>query len=256
MHISRKIDNELLEWKDEKGRKPLLIRGARQVGKSTAVEQLGKSFDHFLPINFESQRKVHKLFEGDLNPKEICNNLTLLLGTPIIPGKTLLFFDEVQACIPAISSLRFFYEQFPELHVVAAGSLLEFALAEIPSFGVGRIRSMFVYPFSFDEYLTAIEEKKLLNAKREAFATTSLAEPIHQKLITHWKQFLMLGGMPEVVATYHQHRDFIMCGQVLDDLIVSLKTDFAKYKKKIPLMRISEVFDSVVRQSENLFTPK
>src|SRR5579863_6303177 len=170
MYLPRKIDHELSAWRNEKEGKPLLIRGARQVGKSTAIRELSKQFDHYLEVNFEEQRQVHSLFEGDLNPKELCENLSILYGVPIIPGKTLLFFDEIQSCIPAISALRFFYEKYPELHVIAAGSLLEFALAEIPSFGVGRIRSLFVYPLSFDEFLTGIGENMLVEAKKKASA--------------------------------------------------------------------------------------
>ncbi len=253
MYFPRKIDQELSKWHFDGGGKPLLLRGARQVGKSTAVRQLSKSFDHFLEINFEGQRQVHKLFEGDLDPKEICGNLSILFNVPIVPGKTLLFFDEVQACVPAISSLRFFYEKYPELHVIAAGSLLEFALAEIPSFGVGRIRSMFVHPLSFDEYLIAIGEKLLLEAKQKANTEKPLLEPVHQKLIAHLKRFLVLGGMPEVVSVYVQHKDMAHCGQALDDLIISLKLDFAKYKKQVPSLRINEVFDSVVKQSVGQF---
>jgi len=201
MYLPRKIDHELSLWRKEKEGKPLLIRGARQVGKSTAIRELAKQFDNYLEVNFEEQRRVHSLFEGDLNPEELCENLSILYNVSIIPGKTLLFFDEIQACIPAISSLRFFYEKYPELHVIAAGSLLEFALAEIPSFGVGRIRSLFVYPLSFDEYLTGISELQLLAAKKKATFQRPLAEPIHQKLLNHVKRFLILGGMPEVVAS-------------------------------------------------------
>lgn len=231
----------------------MLIRGARQVGKSTAIRELARQFDHFLEVNFEEQRRVHTLFEGDLNPKELCENLSVLYNVPIIPGKTLLFFDEVQACIPAISSLRFFYEKYPDLHVIAAGSLLEFALAEIPSFGVGRIRSLFVYPLSFDEYLTGVGEAGLLNAKTKAGFQRPLPEPIHQKLISHIKRFLILGGMPEVVAAYVNNNDINKCGQILDDLITSLKADFAKYKRQVPFLRISEVFDSVIQQAGGKF---
>jgi len=254
MYLSRKIDAELNLWRQEKEGKPLLIRGARQVGKSTAVKELAKQFDHYLEINFEEQRQVHQLFEGDLDPDIICENLSILYNVPIIPGKTLLFLDEIQACIPAISSLRFFYEKYPQLHVVAAGSLLEFALAEIPSFGVGRIRSMFVYPLSFNEYLSGIGEELLLNAKKKATQEKPLADPLHQKLLQHLKRFLITGGMPEVVASYAKDKDIRRCGQVLDDLITSLKADFVKYKQQVPFLRISEVFDSVVQQSGNKFT--
>lgn len=253
MYLSRKIDKELAAWRQEKEGKPLLIRGARQVGKSTAIRELAKQFDSFLEINFEEQRRVHSLFEGDLDPKELCENLSILYNVPIIPGKTLLFFDEIQACIPAISSLRFFYEKYPELHIIAAGSLLEFALAEIPSFGVGRIRSLFIYPLSFDEYLEGIGERQLLDAKRNASLQKPLAEAIHQKLLTHLKRFLIIGGMPEVVAGYAQNGNLSRCEQALDDLITSLTADFAKYKKQVPFLRISEVFDSVVHQAGGKF---
>jgi predicted AAA+ superfamily ATPase len=217
------------------------------------VRHLAGRFEHFLEINFEEQRQVHRLFEGDLDPKLICENLSLLYNTPIIPGSTLLFFDEIQSCIPAISSLRFFYEKYPGLHVIAAGSLLEFALEEIPSFGVGRIRSLFVYPLSFDEYLGAIGEAGLLEAKKRADAEKPMAEPLHQKLTGHVKRFLILGGMPEVLATLVRNNDLSACGRVLDDLVTSLRTDFAKYKKRVPALRIAEVFDSVVQQAGGRF---
>lgn len=252
-YLERSVDAELFAWSRESDRKPLLIRGARQVGKSSAVRHLGAGFKYYIEINFEEQKQVQKLFERDLSPKILCENLSLLLNTPIIPGETLLFFDEIQACLPALSSLRFFYEQYPELHLIAAGSLLEFALSELPSFGVGRIRSLFMYPFSFNEFLLACGEEQLLNAKRNASAESSLLEPIHDKLLDLLKRFMILGGMPEVISCYVEKNDLQACGRVLDDLIVSLKADFAKYKKRVPSARISEVFESVVRQAGERF---
>lgn len=253
MYLPRHIDNDLAAWRREALEKPLLVRGARQVGKSTAVRELAKQFDHFLEVNFEEYRTAHVLFEGDLDPNELCENLSAMFDVPIIPGKTLLFFDEVQACVPAISSLRFFYEKMPGLHVIAAGSLLEFALADIPSFGVGRIRSMFVYPLSFDEFLTAVGEETLLRAKQKASPAKPLAAPLHGKLLTWLKRFLILGGMPEVVSHYVRHKDLRGAGQILDDLAVSLRADFAKYRQRVPALRISEVFDAVVAQSGSKF---
>ncbi len=253
MYFHRDIDQELVAWKQEKEGKPLLLRGARQVGKSSAVRELARQFDYFLEVNFEEQRQVHSLFEGDLDPRELAENLSIFYNIPVLPGKTLIFFDEIQACVPAISSLRFFYEKFTELHIIAAGSLLEFALAETPSFGVGRVRSLFMYPLSFDEYLVWVGEEALLNAKRKATPQKPLSEPIHQKLLAHLRRFMVIGGMPEVVASYLKHGDLLRCGHVLDDLITSLKADFVKYKKRVPFLRISEVFDSVVRQSGSKF---
>jgi predicted AAA+ superfamily ATPase len=253
MYLARNIDNELLRWKDENGRKPLLVRGARQVGKSSSVRKLGESFDSFLEINFEEYRRVHSLFEGDLTPQVLCENLSIMFDKEIIPGKTLLFFDEIQACIPAISSLRFFYEKMPELHVIAAGSLLEFALEEIPSFGVGRVRSMYMYPLSFDEFLKGMGQENLFRLKSNANTLKPLPTALHGKLLDLLKKFLVLGGMPEVVQKYVTNNDIKECQKVLDDLISSFRADFTKYKDKIPSLRIREVFESLVHQAGRKF---
>ena len=144
-YITRTIDHTLLEWKESTVHKPLLLRGARQVGKSSAVRQLGKSFQHFAEVNFERDQDVATFFKGNLDVRLIATKLSNYLQVPIIAGSTLLFLDEIQACPEAIMALRFFKEDYPELHVVAAGSLLEFALQELPTFGVGRIHSLFMY---------------------------------------------------------------------------------------------------------------
>jgi uncharacterized protein len=253
MIISRKIDQILIDWKTQTNRKPLLLRGARQVGKSTAVQVLAKHFEYFVEINFESQIEVHAFFKGNLDPNSICENLSLYFDTPIVEGKTLLFFDEIQACLPAISSLRFFYEKLPALHLISAGSLLEFALEELPSFGVGRVRSVFIYPFSFDEFLEAMGEKKLVQFKKEANAVQPLSEPFHQKLIEYFKKFLIIGGMPEAIAHYANGGNLLEVQTILDDLMISIQSDFAKYNKKVPSLRISEVFESVVKQTGGKF---
>ena len=249
MYILRNIDSELIKWKKDPGRKPLLLRGARQVGKSSSVRKLGEGFEHFLEVNFEEHKRVHLLFEGDLTPQRICDNLAVMFNMDIIPGKTLLFFDEIQASLPAIASLRFFYEKMPELHVIAAGSLLEFALQEIPSFGVGRIRSMFMYPLSFNEYLAGSGQGKLLDMVRQADAGNPLQPPVHEKLTGLVKRFMLLGGMPEVLAKYIEGEDFRACQQVLDDIIISYQADFAKYKDRVPSSRIREVFEAIPGQA-------
>lgn len=253
MYLERNIDKELLRWMDDEERKPLLVRGARQVGKSSSIRKLGESFDSFLEINFEEFRRVHSLFEGDLTPQVLCENLSIMFDTEIVPGKTLLFFDEIQACIPAISSLRFFYEKMPGLHVIAAGSLLEFALAEIPSFGVGRVRSIYMYPLSFDEFLKGLGQEKLFNLKSKANTQNPLVTALHDKLLDLLKKFLVIGGMPEAVHKYVTNSDIKECQKVLDDLISSFRADFAKYKDKIPSLRIREVFESVVHQAGGKF---
>jgi predicted AAA+ superfamily ATPase len=253
-YINRKIDNELQLWAKKSNRKPLLLRGARQVGKSSSVRNLAKNFQYFLEINFEKDAEARKIFEnGNLSPQILCEKLSATKGIPIIPNRTLLFLDEIQSSLPAISSLRFFYEDYPELHVIAAGSLLEFALAELSSFGVGRVRSMFMYPFSFAEFLSACGHELLLNAIQKANTDNKLDEVLHQKALEFLRVFLIIGGMPEIVANYVVDKDILACRQVLDDLIISLRSDFAKYKKRVPMLQISTVFDMVTEQAGKKF---
>lgn len=252
-HISREIDQVLLDWKNQTDRKPLLLRGARQVGKSTAVQHLAKEFDHFVEVDFEQQIEIHAFFKGNLDPKTLCDNLSLYFNTPIIAGKTLLFFDEIQSCLPAITSLRYFYEKMPALHLISAGSLLEFALSELPSFGVGRVRSVFVYPFSFDEFLLSQGEHQLVRLKKAANPSQPMLEPFHQKLIDYFKKFLIIGGMPEAIARYANGGTLLEVQAILDDLLVSITADFSKYKKRVPSLRISEVFESIINQMGGKF---
>jgi len=253
-YFNRKIDSALEEWMLDKKHKPLLLRGARQVGKSSAVRNLSKKFEYYIEINFEEAKEVRIVFENsNLTPQLLCEKLVSIYEIPIVEGKTLLFFDEIQSCIPAISSLRFFYEKMPGLHVIAAGSLLEFALEEIPSFGVGRIRSLFMYPFSFFEFLDATGNPYLLEAVKKSNLQNPLDEVLHNKVLYLLKLFLIIGGMPEVVATYVEEKDLLKCQTVLNELTVTLKNDFTKYRKKIPALQISAAFDSVVRQTGKKF---
>ncbi len=253
MYIHREIDRELFTWKNTTGRKPLLLRGARQVGKTRTVRHLGEEFEYFIEINFESDKSICALFDRDFTISSIVEDLSAIYNIPVLAGRTLLFFDEIQACLPALQSLRFFYEQTPGLHVIAAGSLLEFAMSEIPSFGVGRIRSLFMYPLSFDEFLMAFGEEKLLRIKRNAGPGRPLAPPLHEKLTGYLVKHLILGGMPEVVSVYLQTRDIPECRRVQDDLMISYHDDFAKYKKRVPAGRIREVFEAVVLQATRKF---
>ena len=253
-YIERKIDVDLLDWMQDSNRKPLLLRGARQVGKSSTVRQLGKRFVHYLEINFEIDKNARELFaKGDLSPQVLCRELAAIYETPIIPGKTLLFLDEIQSSLPAISSLRFFYERYRDLHVIAAGSLLEFALQELAAFGVGRVRSMFMYPMSFFEFLNACDCRQLLEAIKNADCKNPLSTPLHQKAVDLLRTFLVIGGMPEAVSAYVHNNDLLSCQRILDDLVISLRSDFIKYKEKIPALQISAVFDSVSAQMGKKF---
>ena len=255
MYVKRNIDKHLLEWKKSKNLKPLLLRGARQVGKSSSVREFGKTFDFFLEINFENKdhQEAKKIFERHSSPKLITDELFAMFGTPIIAGKTLLFIDEIQNCIPAISSLRFFYEEMPDLHVIATGSLLEFALEELPSYGVGRIRSLFMYPLSFEEYLNAMNLSALANKISLSSVEKPMSEPLHKQCINHFVRFIAIGGMPEVVATYAAGGSLQECQQILNDLVLTYNDDFAKYKKRVPSSRLKEVFFSIMEQSGSKF---
>jgi len=252
-YYNRIIDSELLIWKDEENRKPLLLRGARQVGKSSSIRKLAEKFDYFLEINFEKNRNLHRFFEGDLDIKEICANLSVQFKKTIIPNKTLLFLDEIQACPNAISALRFFYEDYPELHVIAAGSLLEFALEELPSFGVGRISSMFMFPFSFAEFMSACGNEMLWNEVCKASPEKPIFSVFHEKCLELLKKFLVIGGMPAVVSKFVESNDILACQKTLNDLINSLKSDFSKYKSRVPELRIQTAFEAVVRQTGRKF---
>ena len=257
IYLKRSIDSELLRWKGNERRKPVLLRGARQVGKSSTVRELGKHFDSFVEINFEKDNikyNINAVFERTSDPKQICDDLSLIYGKPIIAGQTLLFLDEIQACPPAISSLRYFYEDYPELHVVAAGSLLEFALQELPTFGVGRIRSMYMYPLSFDEYLRATGSEMLADSLRKASPEKPFSEAVHKRYLQKLVRFMLIGGMPEVVATHALGGTMLECQQILDDLMLSLYDDFSKYKERVPSSRLREIFSSVIYQAGGKFT--
>jgi predicted AAA+ superfamily ATPase len=248
MYIERKIDVELVEWMRKPSRKPLLVRGARQVGKSTAIRNFSKHFDHFIEINFDEQPLYQQLFSMTSDVHDVLEQLAIITQTEIIEGKTLVFLDEIQACLPAISKLRYFYEKKPNLHIIAAGSLLEFALAELPSFGVGRVRSLFMYPFSFIEFLGALNEKRLVSMLQQSNPSKPINLIFHEKLKIYLKKFLIIGGMPQAVQTYVAKGDLLEVQRILDDLIITIQADFVKYKKKIPPASIKTIFESIVNQ--------
>jgi predicted AAA+ superfamily ATPase len=254
-YIKRQIDTALLEWKNASRHKPLLLRGARQVGKSSSVRELGKTFECYLEINFENKehRKAKKIFERSSSPKNITDELYAMFGVPVEEGKTLLFLDEIQSCLDAISALRFFYEEMPDLHVIAAGSLLEFALAELPSFGVGRITSRFMYPLSFSEYLGAMKMERLSEAIKAATPEKPLSTALHQTAVKHLVNHIVIGGMPEVVATYADGGSLAECMQILEDLMRTYEDDFAKYKKRIPSLLLRRAFKSIAEQTGSKF---
>lgn len=249
----RNIDKHLLEWKKENNHKPLLLRGARQVGKSSAIRQLGKSFKYFVEVNFERDKEITSIFKGNLKPKEIASRLSAFYGIPIIPNETLLFFDEIQACHEAIHSLWFFYEDYPELHVIAAGSLLEFALKKMTSFGVGRVRSLFMYPMSFDEFLFANGNTAWVEAKQNSTPDNPIFDALHSKLVESFRNYLLVGGMPESVSNWIETGDYLRCQQIQDDIMLTYEDDFSKYEEKIEPMLLRQTLHSIASQIGNKF---
>lgn len=252
-YYRRNIDQKLLEWKDSPRRKPLLIRGARQVGKSTAVRQLGKHFKHFVEVNLEKQPTIRQFFKKDIDVKSACEGISATLGIPIVEGETLLFLDEIQVSQEAIMSLRYFKEDFPELHVIAAGSLLEFTLEELPSFGVGRIRSLYMYPFSFDEFLLAQGLDTTVCYKRKASADAPLPEAVHNKLLEQLKTYYLVGGMPAAVTEWIESKSYLECAHIHNDILDTYQDDFAKYKKRTSPMLLRKVLRSVALQAGGKF---
>ncbi|MBQ3743754.1 MAG: ATP-binding protein [Bacteroidales bacterium] len=254
MYIERTIDTLLLKWKNSDRRKPLLLRGARQVGKSWAVEHLGETFDYFIEVNFEKRPEMLAVFQKIHDVRELTANLSIYYNTPVIPGRTLLFLDEIQKSPDAIQSLWSFKEDYPDLHVVAAESLLEFALQELPSFGVGRIRSLFVYPFSFDEFLVAEGKAAWVKAKQEASTVKPLLAPLYNDIVQHFRTFLMVGGMPASVAAWISTHDYRQCQVELDDIQLTYYDDFPKYAKKVDPTLLRNTLQSVVIQIGDKFT--
>jgi len=254
MYIERPIDTLLLEWKNSSRLKPLLLRGARQVGKSWAVKHLGETFDYFIEVNFEKRPDMLEVFQKIHDVHELANTLSMLYNTPVVPGKTLLFLDEIQDSADAIKSLWAFKEDFPDLHVAAAGSLLEFALKDLSSFGVGRIRSLFVYPFSFDEFLVAESKTAWVKSKQNATPEKPLLTTLYNDLVQHYRTFLMVGGMPASVAAWVTTHDYRQCQTELDDIQLTYYDDFPKYAKKVDPTLLRNTLQSVVLQIGTKFT--
>lgn len=253
MYYERIIDRYLSEWATRPVHKPILLRGARQVGKSTAVRHLGESFKYYVEINLEKQSNYIDLFKKDLDVTRIVPQMAAMCGTPIVPNETLLFIDEIQESQEAIMALRYFKEDMPNLHVIAAGSLLEFVLDEIPTFGVGRIHSMYMFPMTFDEFLRANGEQLLLEARGQANIDAPLPAPLHEKLIGLMRTFMLVGGMPESVVKWVQTHDFLQCQEVQDDIITGYEADFPKYKKKVDPQLLIATMKSAATQATKKF---
>lgn len=251
-YLPRKIDAELLKWKASTPHKPLLIRGARQIGKSSSVRNLGKTFESFVEVNFDKRPELKSIFSHNLSPQRIIAELSAVFMVEIRPGTTLLFIDEIQECEGAITALRYFREDMPELHVVAAGSLLEFTLKDIASFGVGRIRSMYMYPMTFDEFLQA-SNPMLARAVAAASITQPLGSVLHDAVVEQYKSYMLVGGMPEAVNAWVENGDYLQCREIHEDIVRTYEIDFAKYGRRVNPTLIRQTLHSVVRQLGSKF---
>lgn len=252
-YIPRHIDKFLLDWKNDSHRKPLLLRGARQVGKSSSVRNLGKSFKYFLEINLEKRPDARMVFESVSDVHEIAERLAILTGVLVVPGETLLFIDEIQFSADAIRMLRYFKEDFPELHVVAAGSLLEFALANLSSFGVGRITSLFMYPLSFKEFLLAMGKKSWVDAIESSGVDNPVFEALHNNLVEEFRSFMLVGGMPASVAVWLEDRSYLKCAEIQEDIQQTYFDDFSKYSEKVNPELLRATLQSVIAQNGKKF---
>ncbi len=242
--FKRIIDFHLDRWRTDPFRKPLLLRGARQVGKTYAVRRLGAQFRSFVEINFEKLEGAASIFEKDLAPERLILSLSLLAKAPIVPGETLLFFDEVQEAPRAILALRYFYEEMPDLHVVAAGSLLEFAIAKV-GVPVGRISMFYMYPLSFLEYLVAVGHRLMAKEIVDHPSGVAMEETIHLKMLELLGEYLSIGGMPEAVGRWVQTKDPGSALQVLQQIAAAYRQDFEKYARKAQVKYLEQLFRQI-----------
>ncbi len=246
--LVRKELSHLLEWLGRPNRKPLVIRGARQVGKSTLVRQLASTTDlALLEINFERNPEYRDAF-ATKDPLQITSALGLLLGQQVTAGKNLLFLDEVQEAPEALAALRYFYEELPQLHLVAAGSLLEFALSNAQfSMPVGRVEYFHVGPMQFDDFLIAMGEASLADYLNDLslndVRNQNMVRAIHEKCLNLLRQYWVVGGLPEAVATYAATQDYFEVARVQQGIVTTYRDDFSKYSSGTTKILVQQTFD-------------
>jgi len=247
--MKRTLYKKLLLWKNNRNRKPLLLQGARQVGKTYLVSEFGHNeYSNFIYLNFEQDPDLKTLFTGSLNPQNIIRNLSLYIGQKITSDDTLIFFDEIQVVQDVLTSLKYFYEQAPYYHIISAGSLLGVSVGKQSSFPVGKVNFMTMYPMNFTEYLTAFGEEllaeKLINTK----TVEALPEILHEKLLSQLKMYLYLGGMPEVLQDYLDNEDIAAVREIQNEILKAFQRDFSKYTEKSQAIKTSELWQSIPYQ--------
>ncbi len=244
--MKRDIESELLLWKDKHNRKPLIILGARQVGKTSTIQNWAtQHFNSVITINFEAEPKFKECFT-DLDPQTIINKIGDIAMREIVVGESLLFLDEIQECPQAILALRYFKEKLPALHVIAAGSLLEFTLNSgefrMP---VGRVEILHLKPLSFKEFLTAIGHTRLRDFIEKTELNTEIPNVIHTELIKLMHQYTVLGGMPEVIKEYATSGNLVECQRIQTTTLITYRRDFGKYAKQTEHKYLQRVFEKI-----------
>lgn len=246
--MERNAIREMLAWKISEDRKPLVLKGARQVGKTWLMEEFGRrNYSDFVSFNFDEEDELKSIFEANKNPRRIIELLSLVAGKKILPEKTLIILDEIQECPEALNALKYFNEKANEYHVVAAGSLLGTLLAQPKSYPVGKINLLDIYPLTFDEFLAATDEalySYYLSIEKEQ----QIEAIFHKRLLEAYNFYLIIGGMPECVASWVKRRDPKKITQIQRELITVYENDFSKHNGKVNSGRILMVFRSIASQ--------
>lgn len=247
--MKRDIFKDLEKWKFSSRRKPLVLNGARQVGKTYSLKYFGAtSYKKVAYLNFEKDEKLGQFFEGTLDPKKIIVTLSIHTEIQIDPQDTLLIFDEIQECPKALNSLKYFCEEANEYHIIAAGSLLGVKTAGEEGFPVGKVNFLHMYPLTFFEFLSALGHEKLRLFLEEYETFEPIPNPFHEKLMDLLKIYFFIGGMPEVVAEYTKNENFNVVREVQTEILNAYERDFAKHAPKHEIMKIITVWEQVHRQ--------
>jgi len=247
--VKRHLFQDLIKWKNSPDRKPLILEGARQVGKTWLLEQLAdKAYPDSAYCNFEEDPALASLFEGKLSAAHVIEQLSFYMNKKISAENTLIIFDEIQAAPRALTSLKYFNEQANEYHIVAAASLLGVSIGQESAFPVGKVDFLHLYPLDFIEYLQAVGEDALANLLLEKKDCTPLPHALHEKLINYFRTFLFIGGMPEVVANYQSHHDIQKVREVQRNIQNSYSNDFSKYASPEESLKISQLWQAIPSQ--------
>lgn len=246
--LKRNAIQTLIEWKSSKDRKPMVLKGARQVGKTWLMKEFGKNnYDNYVYFNFDEVDELKSIFEANKNPQRIIELLSLIAGQKIFPGKTLIIFDEIQECSQALNSLKYFKENTNEYHIIAAGSLLGTLLAQPKSYPVGMVNLLDIYPMTFDEFLNAVD-KPLYDYYLSIEKDQRIEEIFHNRLLESYNNYLIIGGMPECVASWTENKNPKKISQIQHELIEIYENDFSKHNGKVNSGRILMVFRSIASQ--------